>query len=278
MEFFNTNGTVARALGRAANQPYVCIGLDVENADIVLADTHSIEAFNFLARHAVSCFYFLGSASNPSSVTPLVFNSEVYRHRGVTKTYGSVRTVVCKSIEFEGVFASTSNCLSYLTMCSTLGASLALLNKDQSVSKLSFDFGSAIKISGFSGTITNGSPSTVVTLTMFNNDVVVYSGAPALLSNVIADRAELTFSVPIAGSFSTTLTNIRFLSSMSVEYEEDVRSILVAKLDFTTNRPWSQQISMVHYSLDEVDLANLKTGLLRSTVPLVLALEGTYEA
>lgn len=279
MEFFNTNGTVARALGRAANQPYVCIGLDVEDADIVLANTHTVEAFQFMARHAVSCFYFLSETSNPNSYTPLKFNSDVFRHRGVTKPFNSVRSVVCKNITFTGTPSPISvHALSFLNFCTTLGPSFVLLNQDQTTSKLDFDFGSAIKITGFAGTIAPGHVSIVTTLKMYLNDVEVYSGAPASLTTVMADRAELLFYSPSATVYSSTLTNIRFLSSMSVEYEEDVRSILVAKLDFTTNRPWSQQIPMVHYSLDEVDLANLKTGLLRSTVPLVLALEGTYEA
>lgn len=278
MEFVNTNGTVARSLGRSANLPYVCIGLDVEDADIVLANTHTVEAFQFMARHAVSCFYFLSETSNPNSYTPLKFNSDVFRHRGVTKPFNSVRSVVCKNITFTGnPVPSLVHALGFLNFCTTLGTSFALLNVDQQISKLEFDFGSAINITGFAGTIAPGHVSIVTTLKMYLNDVEVYSGAPASLTTVVADRAELLFYSPSATVYSSTLTNIRFLSTSHVEYEEEVKSIMLARLDFTQNRPWSQQIPLAHYRLDEVVLPSNVTGLLRTTFPLTIGMEARNE-
>lgn len=273
MNIINTEGTVARSLGRVANIPYLCIGLDVENADTVLANTNNAEAFNFMARHSVSCSYFASQLSNTRNYTPLSFISDVYRHRGVTKPYNSSRSVVCKNITFTG--SATIGGLDFLTFCTTLGRNIIV--SLPGLSKFEFDFGSPIAIYGFGGTITSSRPDTVITLVMYLDNNVVYSGVVAQLPKVIADRAEIVISSPVQVNSTATLANVRFLSTQLIEYEEEVKSIVLARIDFTTNRPWSSQIPMAHFDLDEVILPSRITGLLHTTFPLTLGMEAKNE-
>lgn len=275
MKFADVKGTVARSLGRAPNLQYICVGLDVENADIVMQDTNTLEALHFLTKHSVACSLFLATQSTVDPFVSLSHNLDIFRNRGsVQHSQAGSRVVICKDVVCTGELLS-NRCTDFLSFCSHLGREMKFNLPRET--RIDFDFGSELLIDSFQAAVAKSRTDTVITFKLYRNDIEVYSVALAgqLNSiNTVADRAAITFESPVQLVSTASITNPRFVTKQYVEYNEEVKSILIIRLDtVATPTRWSPQIACVHYDLNDVDLVTNMTNQLESTFPIMIGLE-----